>query len=169
MLEFKDLVSISGKSGLYKIIAKRTNGLIVESIDEKKKRFPTSARDKVSVLEEISIFTYEEDLPLREVFIAVNHYVTNGGTVIKKGDSSEDIRAFFEAVLPNHDKERVFISDILRLANWYALLQNKLDFNALAIKSESDDTESNDSDSETQDSETDGNGEDSEDINNEEE
>ena len=83
-MELKDVVSIGGKPGLHQVVGRRTNGLIVESIDERKKRTPTSLTQKVSILEDISIYTYESDVKLRDVFKSLDTLVTGGLELVKR-------------------------------------------------------------------------------------
>ena len=99
-MELKDVVSIGGKPGLHQVVGRRTNGLIVESIDERKKRTPTSLTQKVSILEDISIYTYESDVKLRDVFKSLDTLVPGGLELVQKKDGGDAIRDFFRKVLP---------------------------------------------------------------------
>ena len=120
-MNLKDLLSISGKSGLFKSIAQTKNGLIVESLTDKK-RFPAYVSDKVSSLADISVFTTEKDIPLKEVMDLI-HKKTAGGTCIDSKSDDKQIKTFFEEILPTYDKERVYVSDIRKMFSWYNLLQ----------------------------------------------
>lgn len=126
MLAFKDIVSISGKSGLYKIIGRRNNGLIVESLDGTNKKFATSLTQKLSVLEDISIYTYEGDIKLKEVFQLLHTKVEGGLALPDKTASNDACRAFLRTVLPNFDEEKVYVSDIQKLISWYGILIDKV-------------------------------------------
>lgn len=128
MPELKDIVSISGKSGLYQIIGKRSNGLIVESLDESKKRFPTSLTQKISILEDISIYTYDSDIKLSEVFKMLHAKVKEGLALVDKNTSNEGVKTFFRSVLADFDEERVYVSDMLKVATWYTLLKDQISF-----------------------------------------
>jgi hypothetical protein len=121
-MDLKDIMSISGKSGLFKTVAQTKNGLIVESIVDKK-RFPVYISDKVSALEDISIFTNNKDLPLKEV-IDMIFKKENGGQCIDPKIDDAKLKKYFEEVLPDYDKERVYVSDIRKLFTWYNLLQS---------------------------------------------
>jgi len=116
-------MSISGKSGLFKIIAQAKNGTIVESLLDEK-RFPVFAHEKVSSLEEISVFTTDEDLPLKQVFKNI-FLKESGGRAIDSKSETEDLKGYFLAVLPDYDRERVYISDIRKILSWYNLLVDK--------------------------------------------
>ena len=121
-MDLKDIMSISGKSGLFKTVAQTKNGLIVESIVDQK-RFPVYISDKVSALEDISIFTTDKDLPLKEVMDLI-FKKENGGQCIEPKVDDAKLKKYFEEVLPDYDKERVYVSDIRKLFNWYNLLQS---------------------------------------------
>ena len=128
MPELKDIVSISGKSGLYQIIGKRANGLIVESLDESKRRFPTSLTQKISILEDISIYTYDSDVKLSEVFKMLHVKVKDGLALVDKNTPNEEVKTFFRSVLSDYDEERVYVSDMLKVSQWYNLLKDIMSF-----------------------------------------
>jgi len=120
-MNLKGIIAISGRPGLFKVVAQGKNNVIVESMIDKK-RFPAYASEKISTLEDISIFTYDEDVKLTEVLKSI--YDKNEG---KEGIShKEDIKAL-EKELKNHvqnyDQERVYPSDIRKVFQWYNLLQ----------------------------------------------
>lgn len=128
-MELKEVVSISGIGGLHKIIGQRSNGLIVETIDETKKRFPTTLSHKISVLEDIAIYTYTEDVRLAEVFKAIQLKDKKDGLAIPtKKSSNDELKAFLKAALPDYDEDRVYVSDIKKLAGWYNILKDEIDF-----------------------------------------
>ncbi|MFT4522833.1 MAG: hypothetical protein ACI8ZN_001785 [Bacteroidia bacterium] len=143
-MELKDIVSISGKPGLNQIIGKRPNGLIVETIDDQKKRFSTSLNQKVSILEDISIYTTEGDVRLAEVFVNLHKQVADGLSLVTKKDDNKAIRAFFTKVLPTFDVDRVYTSDIVKVATWYELLKSHIDFSKLPEEASTEDGESTD-------------------------
>jgi hypothetical protein len=138
-MELKDIVSISGKPGLQKIISKRSNGFIVETMDGTGKKFPTSFNHKVSILEDISIYTYEDDVPLGLVFKNLSIQVKAGLELISKKNSGTEIRDFFRQVLEDFDEEQVYVSDIIKVANWFTMLKDEIDFEAYEEKKEEDD------------------------------
>ena len=118
----KTILSISGKPGLYKMVSQAKNMLIVESL-QTGKRQPAYAHEKIISLGDIAIFTDEDDVPLGEVLESIKKK-ENGGKVsldIKKADS-ETLRAYLADVLPNFDRERVYVTDIKKLISWYNLL-----------------------------------------------
>lgn len=140
-LYLTEIVSVSGKPGLYKMIGKRPNGLIVEALDAGKKRFATNLTQKVSFLSDISMYTYEGDVSLADVLVLVNEKVEGGLSTVTKKDGAENIKSFFRNVLEDYDEDQVYNSDIIKLCSWYTLLKDKLDFGNL-IPEENDDSDS---------------------------
>ena len=119
-MDIKGLLAISGYSGLFKHISQTKNGIIVESLTDKK-RMPAYASSKISALEDIAIFTTGEDIPLAKVF--ENIYIKeNGKEAINHKVSGEELKAYFLEVLPEFDEERVYVSDIRKVINWYNIL-----------------------------------------------
>ena len=119
-INVKDLMSISGKGGLFRFLAQARNGIVVESLTDKKRTIaPPTAR--VSALEDISIYTETEDVPLSDVLLRI-HEKENGGTAIDPKSGNEALKAYFTEVLPEYDEERVYVSDIKKVLTWYNLL-----------------------------------------------
>jgi hypothetical protein len=128
-MELSKILSISGKPGLYKMLSQTKAGFIVESLTDGK-RFPVFAHERVSSLEEISIFTTgEEDLPLKEVFRKISAKL-EGKPAPEAGTDSQALKKFFLEAIPEYDPERVYISDMKKALAWYNLLLEKelLDF-----------------------------------------
>ncbi|MBE9491505.1 MAG: DUF5606 domain-containing protein [Bacteroidetes bacterium] len=127
-MDLSDILAISGKPGLYKKISTTNTVVVVESLMDKK-RFPVFAHEKISSLEEISIFSEDEDLPLKEILKKI-HVTLDGEKAIDHKSDPGELKAFFEKAVPEYDKERVYISDIKKVINWYNLLhdQKMLDF-----------------------------------------
>ena len=119
----KTILSISGKPGLYKLISQGKNMLIVESIDANKKRFPAYGNEKIISLADIAMYTDDDEVPLNEVFQSIKTK-QNGEAVVMdlKKATPEDLRAFLGEVLPNFDRDRVYVTDIKRLIQWYNIL-----------------------------------------------
>ncbi|MEQ9186834.1 MAG: DUF5606 domain-containing protein [Cryomorphaceae bacterium] len=116
----EQILSVSGKSGLYRLVGQMKNGIIVESIVDGK-RFPVHGSAKVSALEEISIYTETEEVALREVFKAI-HKKEGGKQTISHKESGDKIKALFEEIIPDYDKERVYASDMAKVVRWYNIL-----------------------------------------------
>lgn len=119
-MELKEILAISGQSGLYKFVAQGKNGIIVEALSDGK-RSNASASAKVSALSEIAIFTQGEDIPLARVFENIYKH-TSGKETISHKSSPEQLKAFFAEVLPEYDRDRVHVSDIKKVAAWYNIL-----------------------------------------------
>ena len=129
MMDLSKIMAISGKPGLFKMLSQAKSGLIVESLTDGK-RFPVFAHERISSLEEISIFTtVEEDLPLKDVFKKMYDKL-NGqhGPDVKTPEV--EVKQFFHDTIPEYDAERVYISDMKKTIAWYNLLLDKemLDF-----------------------------------------
>lgn len=132
-MELKDIVAIAGQSGLHKVVGRSKNGLIVETIGSGR-RFSTSFQDKVSVLEDISVYTTGEDMKLSHVFIALK---ANESTPDSKTDLKE-LRKFLIGAI-QLDSDRVYDNDIKKLFNWYHLLKDVLNFETLGKEEETAD------------------------------
>src|SRR5690606_18421631 len=126
-----DIIAISGMGGLHHIIGRRPTGLIVETIDEQKKRFPTNFSQKVSVLEDISIYTVEGEASLRDVLLSIHEKEAKGLAIPDKKAGDDELRSFLREVLPEFDESRVYVSDIKKLVGWYKLIKKDLDWEAL--------------------------------------
>lgn len=120
----KEILAISGKPGLYKLVSKGTNMLIVESMDGKHKRMPAYATDRVVSVADISIYTNDgNETPLPNVFESIKKEYDGKAVDInsKKADNDEVI-SFFAKVLPNYDTDRVHVSDMRKVISWYNIL-----------------------------------------------
>jgi hypothetical protein len=119
-MEFSKIIAVSGKPGLFHVVSQSKNAVIAESLIEKK-RIAINTTQNVSLLENISIYTYDEDMPLLEVFVAM-HEKTAGKEALSHKDSSKNLTAFFLEVVPNYDDERVYVSNIKKVIQWFNLL-----------------------------------------------
>jgi hypothetical protein len=119
----KELLIVSGKPGLYKLVSKSSNLLIIESLIDKK-RIPAYAKDKVISLGDISVYTDEDgEVSIDEVLTAIKAK-ENGGSVsldISKAQA-DDLRAYFAEIMPNFNRDRVYPTDIKKMLKWYELL-----------------------------------------------
>lgn len=120
----KNILAITGKPGLYKLVSRGNNMLIVESLVDGK-RMPTYARDKIVALSEVSMFTTGDDVSLSSVLTSVGakEQLQVASVDAKKADN-DALRAWFDEVLPDWDKDRVYPSDIRKLIQWYNILIN---------------------------------------------
>jgi hypothetical protein len=116
----KDIVAISGEPGLFRFIAQGKNSIIVEHL-ETKKRSSAYGSAKVSSLEDIAVFTGEEDVPLGKVFDKI-YEKADGGMVIDPKSDGEKLKSWFGEILPDYSRDKVYVSDIKKIALWYNLL-----------------------------------------------
>jgi hypothetical protein len=116
----KDILSISGEPGLFKFIAQGKNAIIVEHL-ETNKRSSAHGSAKVSSLDDIAIFTEKEDIPLAKVFNLIFEKENSLPVPDSKGDINT-LKNWFEGVLPEYSKDKVYTSDIRKVANWYNIL-----------------------------------------------
>ena len=133
-MNLKEVLNISGKPGLYKIIAQSAGRIIVESLEDGK-RLPVFATNNFSILKDISIFTMEEDLPLEQAFKAIYEH-EEGKTSIDHKSSEAEIAERMEAIIPTYDKEQVRPADMKKLFKWYNLLIEKKAWSPADIASE---------------------------------
>jgi len=124
-IELKDFLAISGKSGLFKLVAQARNGIVVESLEDKKRHVaPATAR--VSSLEDIAIFTHDEEIPLADIFFLIHEH-TDGKEVLSHKAPPEELKSYFKELVPEYDEDRVYVSDIKKVLQWYnQLVQHDL-------------------------------------------
>ena len=121
MIDLTGIISISGQPGLFKIVAQSKNGIIVEGLSDKK-RVNVYASTKVSTLSDISMFTTGDDKPIEEIMTTIFEKEKGGAAQDHKSDDKA-VEKYFSEVLPDYDKERVYVSNIRKLLNWYNALQ----------------------------------------------
>jgi hypothetical protein len=122
-IKLKDIIAISGKGGLYKFIAQARNGIVVESL-ESKKRHVAPATARVSSLEDIAIFTHEEEVPLADIFYLI-HEKSEGKKTVSHKAPEEELKNRFKELVPDYDEDRVYVSDIKKVFHWYNELQER--------------------------------------------
>ena len=119
---FERILTISGKPGLYQLLSQGRNMFIVESVDAAKKRMPVYNSDKVVMLDDIAIYTDTEEVPLRDVFAKI--YEKENGVIQLdiKASTPEELVEYFESVMPDYDRERVYLTHIKKIYSWYNIL-----------------------------------------------
>ena len=120
-MNLEGIISITGKPGLFKIISQGNNVVIVENLEDKK-RMPMTARYQANSLDEIGIYTIEDTAPLSNIFDIIAKKENAKQSISHKADK-EDLIKYFEDILPNYDIERVYISDIKKVIQWYNTMQ----------------------------------------------
>ncbi|ALU74635.1 hypothetical protein AUW17_04850 [Tenacibaculum dicentrarchi] len=129
-MEFNKVIAVTGKPGLFEIITQTKTGVIVRSIVDGK-RFPIAATHNVSLLENIAIYTYEEEVPLAVILKSMAEK-QEGKEALSHKESNDTLMAYFEEILPGFDKERVYASNIKKVIQWYnTLAAANFDFKTL--------------------------------------
>ena len=119
-MELKDIVAISGQNDLFKYVAQSPKGIIVESFSGSK-RMTASASMRVSALDEISIYTEDDNISLADVFEKLFVY-TEGKPAISAKSTPEQLKMFFNKFLPEYDRNRVYVSDMKKIISWFNIL-----------------------------------------------
>ncbi|WP_239691499.1 DUF5606 family protein [Hymenobacter lapidarius] len=135
--ELQELAAISGMPGLYRLVRAARHGVLVESLDERATRTLAPARNKVSLLSEISIYTQDPDqtVPLSEVFERIHQQ--HGGTSPVTSKSSEaELTDFMASVIPDFDRDRVYLSDIKKLTTWFGIVSKHVPYQEAAAAPE---------------------------------
>ena len=119
---FERILTVSGKPGLFQLLSQGRNMFIVESVDAAKKRMPVYNSDKVVMLDDIAIYTDTEEIPLRNVFAKI--YEKENGVIQLdiKASTPEELVEYFESVMPDYDRERVYLTHIKKIYSWYNIL-----------------------------------------------
>mgnify|MGYP000698779790 CR=1 FL=1 len=122
-MSLKKILSIAGKPGLYDLKIQTRTGFVAESLLDGK-RITVGLRSNVSLLSEIAVYTYTEEVRLAEVFKAIATKENNETTISHKEDNAK-VQSYFREILPEYDEDRVYTSDMKKILNWYNLLQPK--------------------------------------------
>ena len=122
-MEFNDIATVSGKGGLFKVVAPTRGGVVLETLDNQKKKLVVNMNAKVSILGEISIYTTDKDgsMPLQEVMQKI-HEEFEGDTGLTGTSDPDELKSFLKHILPSYDEDRVYVSDIKKLVTWYNIL-----------------------------------------------
>ena len=119
---FERIITVSGKPGLYRLISSGRNMFVVEAIDATHKRMPVYNSDKIVMLDDIAIYTDTEEVPLRSVFAAIYEKENAVLPFDLKMSTPEELVAYFESVMPDYDRERVYLTHIKKMFSWYNIL-----------------------------------------------
>ena len=118
-MDLSNILSITGKGGLFKLISRTQNNFIVESLEDQH-RFPAFSHDGVATLDNIAIFTEDGEVSLQSVFQSI--YKKYDGKKVEMPKDNNGFKTFFEGVLPEYDRERVYVSNIKKVVSWYNIL-----------------------------------------------
>ena len=139
-MEFNKIIAVTGKPGLFQVISQSKSAIIVASLADDK-RVAINATQNVSLLENIAIYTYVEDIPLLQVFKAM-FQKTEGKEAVSHKESGKKLEAFFAEVLPDYDAERVYTSNIKKVIQWFNLLVKAgMDFSKIETPTEATEKE----------------------------
>jgi len=119
-MNFKDILAISGYGGLYRFISQGRNGVIVEGLTDKK-RMNAAASARISALEDIAIYTEDKEIPLKEIFRRIFRK-ENGGQAIDPKSANDNLKNYFEQIVPDFDRDKVYVSDMKKVFTWYNTL-----------------------------------------------
>ena len=119
-MNLKGIISISGKGGLFKVIGQGKNNVIVQDLESGRK-FPAFATNKISALEDISIYTEDDDVLLADVYTSL-YDKTGGKAAMSHSSNLDELKSFFDTVLPDYDKERVSNADLKKVFQWFNIL-----------------------------------------------
>ncbi len=139
-MSLDQILSISGKPGLYKIVTQTRTGAVAESIVDKK-RITVGAHSNISILSEIAIYTLTEEVPLKDVFKKIKDKENGKPTSISHKDGKLVLEEYFFEVLPDYDEDRVYASDIKKVVQWYNLLEKNNLLDTLESEEETDTSE----------------------------
>ena len=134
-MSIQKILAISGKPGLFELKIQTRSGFVAESLLDGKK-ITVGLRSNVSLLSEIAVYTYAEEVKLVEIFKAIATK-ENDGPAISHKDSDRDLKNYFREIVPEFDEERVYASDIKKIINWYNILQPKGFVSVQALNKES--------------------------------
>lgn len=123
-MNVEKILAIAGKPGLFELKLQTRSGFLAESLLDGKK-ITVGLRSNVSLLSEISMYTYTEEKPLVEIMRAIAIKENEGPTAVSHKEDNAKLIAYFQEILPDYDEDRVYASDIKKLLNWYNILQSK--------------------------------------------
>lgn len=146
-MNLKEIASVTGKGGLFKVLKPAKAGLILESLDDTKSKLMATASHKVSILDEISIYTHSKEgtVPLEEVLKKINKEYGSDLGLDANAEGSE-LRSFLKSVLPDYDENKVYVSDIKKLVKWYGILRQFAPEVLVAEEKKSEEKKSKDKD-----------------------
>lgn len=124
-MNLEKVVAVSGLPGLYNLVATRSNGLIIEDMDNGSRKFVSVREHAFTPLASVSIFTYDDPVEIDKIFAVMQAKLTEHepAAIIQK--SNQDISAYFEVILPDYDKDRVHIGDMKKVLKWFTFLQER--------------------------------------------
>jgi hypothetical protein len=119
---FETIMTIAGKPGLYRMLSRGNNMFIVETVDATHKRLPVYNSDEIVLRDDIAIYTDTEEIPLRRVFELIYEKESAVLPFNIKETTPEELKEYFEGILPDYDRERVYLTHIKKIYSWYNIL-----------------------------------------------
>lgn len=133
-MNLENILAVSGMPGLFKLKTNRDNGLVVQELHTGKIRFFSSRKHQFTPLESVSIYTDDGTQELATVFGEMK----DKEVIPSAKDTQDDLKKFFEEVLPTYDRDRVLISDIKKIIKWYTYLSENEFFDERTIENAKD-------------------------------
>ena len=125
-MSLEKLVVVGGIAGVHKVAANRSNGLIIEDLDTGKKRFAPSRKHQFTPLESITIYTEDDDETLELFKVFQNMFAKLAEVpLIEVNASNDDLKAYFATIIPNYDRDRVYIGDMKKIVKWFKFLNDR--------------------------------------------
>ena len=121
-MKLEGIINVSGKPGLFKIISRSNNTVIIESLTDQK-RTAIYSHNQANLLDEIGIYTYNDTVPISDIFTEIAKKTSCGPSINHKS-SKDELMSYFRDILPEYDEDRVYISDIKKVIQWYNIMQS---------------------------------------------
>ena len=121
-MKLEGIINVSGKPGLFKIISRSNNTIIIESLTDQK-RTAIYSHNQANLLDEIGIYTYNDTVPISDIFTEIAKKTSCGPSINHKS-SKDELMNYFRDILPEYDEDRVYISDIKKVIQWYNIMQS---------------------------------------------
>ena len=121
-MKLEGIINVSGKPGLFKIISRSNNTVIIESLTDQK-RTAIYSHNQANLLDEIGIYTYNDTIPISDIFTEIAKKTSCGPSINHKS-SKDELMNYFRDILPEYDENRVYISDIKKVIQWYNIMQS---------------------------------------------
>jgi len=122
-MQYKEIVSVTGLSGLYQLLTTKSDGAVVRNIDDKAIKFISARQHSVTPIESIEVYTVGDNVHLHEVFAKMQELEVTVPPIDTKSADNKAIKAYFQSVFPDFDEDRVYVSDMKKMLKWYVLLK----------------------------------------------
>jgi len=122
-MQYKEIVSVTGLSGLYQLLTTKSDGAVVRNIDDKAIKFISARQHSVTPIESIEVYTVGDNVHLHEVFAKMQELEATVPPIDTKSADNKAIKAYFQSVFPDFDEDRVYVSDMKKMLKWYVLLK----------------------------------------------